>query len=156
MLTISGLTLVQAIIKMMQYNERKAQSLSNFPSSVKDSDTCKLHLKLARRARNMDPETRSKHFMKFSRKIQLTSTLNTKIMPKRKRQRAPTPAKNNVYKEEIRHTDPSYGPASEWSDIRFNTYRKYSRSSQLTRLADASRGDPLQAVSNCTRYQCEH
>ena len=36
MLTISGLILVQAIMKMMQDNGRKAQALGNFPSLVGD------------------------------------------------------------------------------------------------------------------------
>ena len=68
-LSISGLTLVEAIMKMMQYNGRKAQALSNFPSLVKDPQTRRLLLELARQARNMYPETRSKHFKKSSRKI---------------------------------------------------------------------------------------
>ncbi len=56
-LTASGLTFVQAILKMMQGNGRKAQALDDYPSLINDPGICRLRLQFARQARKMDSDT---------------------------------------------------------------------------------------------------
>ena len=61
-LTASGLTIIQAILKIMQDDGRKAQTLDNYPSLISVPETCRLRLELARQARKMDPDSWKKHF----------------------------------------------------------------------------------------------
>ncbi len=128
MLTASGLTLIQAMLKMMQDNGRKAQALDNYPSLIDDPEICRLRLELARQARKMDPDTWRKHFEETISKRHLVAV-----------------------------TDGNYMPMSDWSDNRFDAYRRDSQYSHLSRPADASQGNRLQIAIKCTRchqYEC--
>ena len=127
-LTASGLTLIQAILKMMQDNGRRAQALDNYPLLINDPEICRLRLESARQARKMDPDTWRKHFKETVSKRHLVAV-----------------------------ADGNYGPMSDWSDKRFDAYRRDSQYSHLTRPADASQGDRLQIAIKCTRchqYEC--
>ena len=96
-LTASGLTLIQAILEMMQDNRRRAQAPDGYPSLINNPEICRLRLELARQARKMDPDTWRKHFEETIRKRHLVAV-----------------------------ADGKYGPMSNWSDNRFDAYRRFS------------------------------
>ena len=102
-LTASGLTFIQAILKMMQDNGRKAQALDNYPSLINDPEICRLRLELARQARKMDQDIWKKYFEETVRKRHLVAV-----------------------------ADGNYGPMTDWSDNRFDAYRRDSQYSHLS------------------------
>ena len=95
MLTASGLTFIQATLKLMQDNGRKAQALDNYPSLINDPEICRLRLELVRQVRKMDPDTWKKHFKETVSKSHL-----------------------------VDFADGNYGPMTDWSDDRFDAYRR--------------------------------
>ena len=73
-LTASGLTFVQAILKMVQVNGRKAQALDNYPSLINDPEICRLRLEVAR-------DTKRKHFEETVSKRHLVAFADDKYGP---------------------------------------------------------------------------
>ncbi|KAL8737409.1 MAG: hypothetical protein Q9181_001716 [Wetmoreana brouardii] len=127
-LTASGLTLVQAILGVMQANGRKTQALENYPQLIKDPETCRLRLQLAHQAGGIDKDTWRRHFEKTINKRRLAAV-----------------------------TDGKHGPLFEWSDERFDAYRRDSPYSRFSRPADVSQGDRPKIDIQCTRchlYKC--
>ena len=97
-LTANGLTLIQAILEIMQDNGRRAQALAGYPSLIDNPEICRLRLELARQARKMDPDTWRKHLEEAIRKRHLVVV-----------------------------ADGNYGPMYKWSDKRFDVYRRDSQ-----------------------------
>ena len=112
----------------MQDNGWKAQALDNYPSLTTDPEICRLRLELARQARKMDPDTWKKHFEETVSKRHLIAV-----------------------------ADSNYWPMTDWSDNRFDAYKRDSQYLHLSRRADASQGDRLQIAIKCTwchQYKC--